>query len=148
MEEHKKIGVEVFKVTTISMKDSVLAACSDREDAWADTVRARILHVHDLPAADAMYHQTCSVNFRTGKQIPTLFLTGERHRKKKRVGLPQDEDKTEASLKVARFLQENDDEQITVNDLIDIMDEFLLESEYTAYGHTHMKPGKAQGALW
>ena len=40
------------------MKDCILAACPDKQNAWADTVRARILHVHDLSAADAMYHQT------------------------------------------------------------------------------------------
>ena len=33
-------------------------------------VQARILHVHDLHAADAVYHKACSVNFRTMKQIP------------------------------------------------------------------------------
>ena len=28
-----------------------------------DTVKEQILHVHDLHAADAVYHQTCNVNF-------------------------------------------------------------------------------------
>ena len=121
------------------MKDSLLAACSDRQDVWADTVKARILHVHDLPAADAMHHQTCSVNFRTGRQIPAMFLRDEPPTKKKRVGRPQDVDQTEAFLKVAQFLQENDDEQITVNDLIEVMNGFLEESQSIAYGHTHMK---------
>ena len=37
------------------------------------------------------------------------------------------------------FLQDNDDEQITVNDLIDLMNDFMADSESTAYGHTHMK---------
>ena len=39
-------------------------------DEWANDVQARILHVHDLHAADAVYHKPCSVNFRTMKQIP------------------------------------------------------------------------------
>ena len=121
------------------MKDSILAACSDRQDTWADTVKARILHVHDLPAADAIYHQTCSVNFRTGRQIPAMFLRDEPPTKKKRVGRPQDVDQTEAFLKVAQFLQENDDEQITVNDLIEVMNGFLEESQSIAYCQTHMK---------
>jgi hypothetical protein len=29
--------------------------------------------VHDLPAADSIYHQQCSVNVRTGKSMPTVF---------------------------------------------------------------------------
>ena len=136
-EQRKK--VDVFKVTTIEMKDTILAICSERRDAWSDTVQARIMHIHDLPAADAMYHQTCSVNFRTGKQIPKVFVTEEPAHKKKRLGRPQDEEKMDAFLRVAKFLQDNDDEQITVNDLIDLMNDFMADSESTAYGHTHMK---------
>ena len=136
-EQRKK--VDVFKVTTIEMKDTILAICSERRDAWSDTVQARIMHIHDLPPADAMYHQTCIVNFRTGKQIPKVFVTEEPAHKKKRLGRPQDEEKIDAFLRVAKFLQDNDDEQITVNDLNDLMNDFMADSESTAYGHTHMK---------
>ena len=45
----------------------------------------------------------------------------------------------DAFLRVAKFLRDNDDEQITVNDLIDLMNDFMADSESTAYGHTHMK---------
>ena len=94
-------------------------------------VRARILHVHDLPAADAIYHQACSVNFRTKKQIPMQFASEQRDVKKRKIERPQDE--------VARFLQENDDEQKTVVDLVEKMEEYLGDSASTAYGRTHMK---------
>ena len=40
---------------------------------------------------------------------------------------------------MARVLQENDDEQITVVDLVEKMEEYLGDSASTAYGHTHMK---------
>ena len=129
----------MFKVTTIDMKDTIMATCSERRDAWSEVVQARIMNVHDLPAADAMYHQTCSVNFRTGKQIPKMFISDEPAMKKKRVGRPHDEEKTDAFLRVAKFLQDNDDEQITVSDLIDLMNDYLADSESTAYSHTHMK---------
>ena len=46
---------------TIEVRNTILAACHERGDAWADAVQARILHVHDLHAADAVYHQVCSV---------------------------------------------------------------------------------------
>lgn len=104
---------DVFKVTTIDMKDTIMATCSERQDAWSEVVQVRIMNVHDLSAADAMYHQTCSVNFRTGKQIPKMFISDEPAIKKKRVGRPRDEEKTDAFLRVAKFLQDNDDEQIT-----------------------------------
>ena len=57
-EQRKKI--DVSKVTTIEMKGTILAICSGRRDAWGDAVQARMMHIHDLPAADAVYHQTCS----------------------------------------------------------------------------------------
>lgn len=59
--------------------------------------------------------------------------------KKKRVGWPQDEEKTDVFLRVAKFFWDNDDIQITVSDLIDLMNDFLADSKSTAYSHTHMK---------
>ena len=51
-----------FKVTTIETKNAVLEIYSKRgNDSWAEIVRGRLLNVHDLPAADAIYHQACSV---------------------------------------------------------------------------------------
>ena len=66
-------------------------------------------------------------------------MTDEPAQEKKRLGRPQDEEKLYAFLRLAKFLQDNDDEQITVNDLVELMDDFLADSESTAYGHTHMK---------
>lgn len=40
---------------------------------------------------------------------------------------------------MARFLRENDDEQITVVDLVEKMEEYLRDLASTAYGRTHMK---------
>ena len=40
------------------MKNKILAVCSERGDSWASAVKARILQVHDIHAADAVYHRT------------------------------------------------------------------------------------------
>lgn len=66
------------------MKDTILATCCEKQGA-CDIVQARILQVHYLPAADAVYHQTCGVNFHTGNQIPKMFMTDEPTHKKKKV---------------------------------------------------------------
>ena len=42
-------------------------------------------------------------------------------------------------LEVARFLEENDDEQITINDLISCIEDNLANSEYGAYSYAHMQ---------
>lgn len=60
----------VFPVRTLDFKVSVEKVCKERGDEWDDLVRSRIEFAQDLCAVDAVYHQVCSSNFRTGKQIP------------------------------------------------------------------------------
>ena len=127
------------KVKTIEFKDIIMVTCSERNDDWADTVKARILHVHDLHAADAVNHQTCSVNFRTKKQMPTAKFTNTDGSKKAKLGRPRSDERTMAFDNVARYSEENDDEQITINDLIDIMKQKLAGTNHEPYSYTHMK---------
>jgi len=135
----KRKTQDVLQVKTIELKDTLLAICRERADVWSDAVKARILHVHDLHAADAVYHQTCSVNFRTNKQIPIAQMTDTEESKRTKLGRPRGDEKTAAFLQVARYLEENDDEQITINDLIDLMTQKLAGTNHEAYSYTHMK---------
>lgn len=64
----------------------------ERGDAWAGAVQARMLHVHDLHAADAIYQGICSFNFRTMKQIPAVH-EHEVDLSKKAVGRPKEKEK-------------------------------------------------------
>ncbi len=103
-------------------------------------MKARILHVHDLHAADAVYHQTCSVNFRTGKQKPMAHQSASTEDSKRpKPGWPQVDERAVAFLQVAQYLEENDDEQITIDHLIDLMEQKLTNTAHKAYGYTHMK---------
>ncbi|KAL9953720.1 hypothetical protein ACROYT_G041181, partial [Oculina patagonica] len=46
----------------------------------------------DLPAVDAVYHHTCSVNFHTKRKLPKVYEVDEPLGvKKRKVGRPQDE---------------------------------------------------------
>ena len=69
----KKRGYDVYPVRTLDFQKTILNICSIREDAWAQKVSARIEFATDLPAVDAIYHQTCNVNFRTNRDIPKYF---------------------------------------------------------------------------
>lgn len=137
--KRKSSDMPVFPVRTVEFKDTVLISCDERGDAWAATVKARVLHVHDLHAADAVYHQVCSINFRTKKQMPADHQTSETGAKKPKLGRPQEKERLKAFLEVVNFLEENDDEQITINDLVRRMEDNLQGSEHEAYGYTHMK---------
>ena len=108
----------VSSVRTIEFKDSVLETCTKRNDTWASSVQAMILAIHDLPAADAIYHKSCSVNFRTMKEMPSSYQADKNTVKRAKMGRPFEKEQTDAFLEVASFLQEIDDEQITINDLV------------------------------
>ena len=110
--------------------------CHERGDDWENAVQARTLHVHDLHAADSVYHRVCSVNFRTMKHILAVH---EHEVKQVKLGRPQQKQQVDPFLEVARFLEENDDEQITLYDLIQHMEENLADSKFSAYSYPHMQ---------
>jgi hypothetical protein len=61
----------VFPVRTKDFQINIEKICRERNDSWSTNVLSRIQFVQDLHAADAVYHQKCSVNFRTGKCLPS-----------------------------------------------------------------------------
>ena len=76
-----------------------MQVCTERNDTWAHTIRGRIEFAQDLHAADAIYHQVCSINIRTGKQVPSTFQATSEE-KKRRIGRPIDTAKEHAFIKV------------------------------------------------
>lgn len=65
---------DVYPVTELEFQVTIDNDIKKRNyDNWAQQVFGRISHVKDLPAADAIYHQACSFNFRTVKGIPKRF---------------------------------------------------------------------------
>lgn len=48
----------------------IKAICKERNDRWATEILGRLSTISDLFAADAVYHQVCKSNFRTGKAVP------------------------------------------------------------------------------
>ena len=62
---------DVVPVRIAEIRDTILALCQERGDDWA-----RILHIHDMHAADAVYHRVCSANFHAMKsRYPQLMTT-------------------------------------------------------------------------
>ena len=68
--EGRNRGYDVIPVHTKDFQDKIQEACKVRNGGWAEAVRERLEFAHNLHAADAVYHQSRSVNFRMGKQIP------------------------------------------------------------------------------
>lgn len=65
----KKGYKEFYTVRTNEFQDEIYNKSKKRNDNWGNEVMARIEYSRDLHASDAVYHQICSVRFRTGKDI-------------------------------------------------------------------------------
>ena len=124
-------------VQTLEFRDTMLRICHTRQDKWSSQVQARLLNVFDLPAAESVYHQRCSINFRTKCQIPATYSPGV-DVKKRKIGRPKDTEKTEAFFGAVDYLQENDDETLTINDLVERM-KAILSDPCDAYSGKYMK---------
>ena len=129
--DSKKEGYDVYPVRTFGFQEKISEICEKRGDDWADKVTGRLECCHDLHASDAVYHQQCNVNFRTNMGIPKTFLCDDQLSAKKKRGRPTDTDKEEAFLRVALYLEENDNEQITVGESVLKMKEYCGEDSYT-----------------
>ena len=131
--------LKLIPVRTFDFQKAIVRACSERNDEWAIKIKGRIDFIHDLLAADAVYHKSCSNNFRIGKSLPQKFQQYDHSIKRMKSGRPQDLTQAEAFTKVIKYLEDNDEEQITINNLIEKMAQYLNGTETPPYGFTYMK---------
>lgn len=126
-------------VKTDTFVTTILEYCNSRNDEWSVPVKGRIeYYMRDLHAADCLYHHSCDVNFRTGRDIPLQYQT-EPIGKRKKVGRPTNDDQEQAFLKTCEYLEANDDEQWTVSTLVKKMGELLHHIDALPYGNQYMK---------
>ncbi|CAC5362575.1 unnamed protein product [Mytilus coruscus] len=85
----KKKGQSIFPVRTEDFQTTVDTICNERGDEWATQVKGRLECARDFHAADAIYHQSCSVNFRTNKHVPQAFSPPAKRRKLCNRGRPK-----------------------------------------------------------
>ena len=104
---------------------------------------ARIEYSQDLHASDTVYHRKCSTNFRTFNQIPATYMyrdvKEEDNVNPSKCGRPSDTGRERAFLQIAQYLEDNDEEQITINDLIVKMEEYLVNTDFEPYSFPYMK---------
>ncbi len=129
------VGNDVFPVRTGDFQVNISKICAERDDDWGKIVAGRLASVVDLHAADALYHQQCSVNFRTLKNIPKQHSSSVT--KRVNYGRPEDLNRSGAFQRTVEYFRENDEEQLTIADLIDKMQEFLEGSSCQAYSQVY-----------
>lgn len=130
-------------VMTLVFQQNISAHCSQRHDEWGTAVQSRIVSIHDLPAAEAIYHHACSANFRKGNNIPLEYQTigpeEDLIKKQKMVGRPKSASKMAAFRFATEYLEDNDDETITLDNLYDVMKSRSGLSDDQLYSTVHLK---------
>ena len=110
----KKKGFETIPVKTKDFQDSIGSVCRKRNYEWSNVVLGRLEYAQDIHAAESVCHQTCSVNFRTGKGIPKQFSSDyEKDAKKAKQGRPVDTVKNSAFTKVIQISKSKQQCQIS-----------------------------------
>ncbi len=126
-------------VKTDTFVKTILECCHNRADEWGLTVKGRIeYHGCDLHAADCLYHHACSGNFRSGLGTPLQFQNVP-DTKRRNPGRPNNEDQEQAFMKVISYLEQNDDEQLTITHLRDKMKDFLISTDSVPFGNQYLK---------
>ena len=126
-------------VKTDDFVKTILECCENRGDDWSLTVRGRIeFYSKDLHAADCIYHHQCSVNFRTGRNVPMEFRS-ETDSTSKKSGRPVDGDQEQAFSKMCSHFEMNDEEQMTISFLLEKMKEFLTDNNSLPYTSYYLK---------
>ncbi|KAL5022362.1 hypothetical protein ScPMuIL_001517 [Solemya velum] len=133
---------DFYMVRTWDFQKSIVKTCDDRndDDEWAEKIRGRLAFAVDLPAVEAIYHQVCNINFRTGKQIPRRYRNDTEGNRPPKLGRRSDISREKAFLQVIDELRENDDEQSTVSDLFDRMSKICSDP----YGPTYIRQKLAE----
>ena len=125
---HRKRGTDVNFIRTLPILLSIKDVCKSRNDEWGNEVLGRIEYAQDLPAVEARYHQTCSSNFRSGYKTPSKYAQVPNESKR---GRPVNARSEETFAEVVRYFEDNQNEQITVSDIVEKMKELTCEDAYS-----------------
>lgn len=103
---------DVCEVQTFKLRDKVLHFVLERNDSWAFAVQSRLLAVHDLVAAGAIYHKAChSKYFKLRSSDPGMKENCVR-------GRPVDSDKLQTFDSVCEWLESSEPNLLTLSDLV------------------------------
>ena len=129
---------DIHVASTLELYDSILDVCAKRMDAWSLEVQGRLQSCHDFVAADAVYHQECSVHFRLGRNKSELDLSCLSDREKGKAGKSKTCCMSESFLEMCVSLENAMDNELWI--LIELR-EHMVERfrQETVYSQRQLK---------
>ena len=105
------------KVETLEIRENILKQCVVRADTWGLEVQGRLMTCCDLVAEEAVYHKNCHSNF---FKIVTYGKSGR----------PVNAAKAETFEKLCEWLEVNDFEMLTLQDVVDKARVIVPDNDY------------------
>lgn len=131
---------EYYVVRTFSLVENIKKNCQERGDSWALEVKGRLEFLsNDLVAADCIYHQVCSSNFRSKLEIPVRYRSASSSSVLSKSGRPEKDVRVNAFKEVCALLQENYGVSYTLTDLCETMEKNLKDTGEESYDEKWMK---------
>lgn len=119
----------------LTLKETITKKCAERrekqpEDEWTDAVSHRPAAIHDLTAEEAIYHRKCYQYFNSARNFTFEALLSSKRSfsnapppvKRGRPSGSTDEKMKSAFMCVVDYLETNDDETVTLDDLFEVME--------------------------
>ena len=118
-----KKSYQFSHIQSLEFQKTLQKFATERQDEWGQAVLSCLSAINDLPAEEAVYHWDCNIHFRDGRNIPCDRQQDEGTIpcKKPKLGRPKDPSKVDAFEMVLSYLEENDDETITIDKLYNVM---------------------------
>lgn len=128
-----EFGHVVFLHVIDTIKKRCAERCEHQADGWADAVSRRLSCSNDLPANEAIYHRKCYQYFMSPRNFDLDALPiardGAPPKKRGRPSGTVDGAKKSAFMHVIQYLENNDDETITLDELCEIMEREAIHGE-------------------
>ena len=119
-----------YKERVDSFQQEVKSKCVETKYTWVNEVLARIEYSRYLMASNSVYHKCCSIGFRLGKYPEEDCYEPLSKNRKTVSGQMFDVKREDTFLQAVNYLLENDEEQLTIHDLITKMSQ-LCENPFS-----------------
>lgn len=130
----KDAEYEFSHIMLLKVKETIVNRCKERRetenDEWADAVSHRLTCINDLPAEEAIYHRRCFQYFMSPRNLKLSTLQdGAQPKMRGRPSGTFDVVKQSAFKHVIEYLENNDDETVTLDELYEIMQNHAASDE-------------------